>query len=281
MTDTIAPEAQLAHERLALLKKHLEGLGELAVAYSGGVDSTFLTAVAHDVLGEKVLAVTAANRAIPERDVERTRRFCIDRGIPHEICDFDPLALPEFAENTKDRCYHCKKALFTRMLALAAQKGITTLVDGSNKDDEGDYRPGMKALAELGIGSPLREVGLTKAQIRLISREMGLPTWDMPSAACLASRFAYGELITSHKLQRVEQAEDYLHDLGLGQLRVRVHGADGELARIEVAQDDIARLAEEGLRTALVERLRSFGFTYVSLDLAGFRSGAMNEVLSA
>ena len=270
---------QEAYERLEALKAHLAALGSVAVAYSGGVDSTFLVAVAHEVLGDAMIAVTSAGRSAPRRDIDRTRAFCSQHGIHQVVVDYDELAIPGFAENPVDRCYHCKKALFTQMADAAAVHGITTLVDGSNKDDEGDYRPGLRALEELGIGSPLREVGMTKAQIRSLSHEMGLPTWSMPSAACLASRFPYGEVITAVKLRRVELAEDFLHDLGFVQLRVRAHGSDGTLARIEVAADDIARLAEPTLRAQVVEHLRSLGFAYVSLDLTGFRSGALNEVL--
>lgn len=268
-----------AQERLVQLKALLRELGSVAVAYSGGVDSTFLLAVAHEVLGDCTLAVTSAGRSAPARDIERTRAFCNERGIQQEVILYDELAIPGFRENPKDRCYHCKKALFTQMTEAAHHRGIQHLVDGSNKDDEGDYRPGLRALEELGIGSPLREVGMTKAQIRELSRAMDLPTWNMPSAACLASRFAYGETIDEIKLKRVELAEDFLHDLGFVQLRVRVHGERGELARIEVESDEIVRLAEPALREQVVEKLNELGFLYVSLDMLGFRSGAMNEGL--
>lgn len=268
-----------ALERLEALKELIASYGSVAVAYSGGVDSTFLAVVAHDVLGNNMLAVTSAGRVVPQRDIDRTRSFCAERGIAHEVVVFDELEVPGFKENPKDRCYHCKKALFAQMLEAAKRRGITRLVDGSNKDDEGDYRPGLRALGELQIGSPLREVGMTKAQIRELSHAMGLPTWDMPSAACLASRFAYGEVITELKLRRVEQAEDLLHSMGFVQLRVRCHGANGELARIEVDANEIARLAEPALREEVVAKLTELGFKYVSLDLTGFRSGAMNEVL--
>jgi uncharacterized protein len=277
MSQTTASE--LAQERLTALEALLAGMGSVAIAFSGGVDSTFLAAIAHKVLGDHMIAVTSAGHAAPQRDIERTRAFCAERGIRQIVVPYDELSIPGFAENPKDRCYHCKKVLFAQMLEVAAEQGISTLADGSNKDDEGDYRPGMRALAEMGIASPLREVGMTKAQIRELSHEMGLATWDMPSAACLASRIPYGDIITELKLKRVELAEDYLHDLGLRQLRVRCHGKEGELARIEVDAEQIARLAEPALREQVVRHLRELGFTYVSLDLTGFRSGAMNEVL--
>lgn len=277
MSDTaITPEAQV---RLASLKEFIASRGPIAIAYSGGVDSTFLTYVAHEVLGDDMVAVTSAGRSAPSRDIERTRAFCAEHAIRQVVIDYDELAIEGFAQNTKDRCYHCKKALFMQMAEAAEKLGIHQLADGSNKDDEGDYRPGLRALEEMGISSPLREVGMTKAQIRELSRAYGLPTWDMPSAACLASRFAYGEVITALKLKRVELAEDFLHDLGFVQLRVRVHGEDGELARIEVDAPAIARLAADDVRQQVASRLRELGFTYVSLDLTGFRSGAMNEVL--
>lgn len=275
-TTDVSPEAQA---RLEDLKRHLQAIAPMAIAYSGGVDSTFLAAVAHEVLGERMLAITCAGHVAPQRDIQRTQAFCKEHGIAQVVLDYDELSIPGFAQNPPDRCYHCKKVLFTQMSEAAQARGFSTLVDGSNKDDEGDYRPGMRALAEMGIGSPLREVGLTKAQIRELSHAMDLPTWDMPSAACLASRFAYGEVITAVKLKRVELAEDYLHACGFTQLRVRVHGTQGELARIEVDAEQIARLAGPGLRQQTVEHLRELGFKYVSLDLTGFRSGAMNEVL--
>jgi len=262
--------------KLDRLRERLRSIGSAAVAFSSGVDSTFLLRVAHEELGDRVVAVTIRSCTFPARELDEAEAFCRAEGVRHEILDSDELSIPEFVENPPDRCYHCKKTIFKEIAALARAYGLAAVLEGSNLDDDGDYRPGRRAIEELGVLSPLRDAGLAKAEIRALSREMGLPTADKPSFACLASRFPYGERITAEALERVGRAEQWLLDAGFGltQLRVRSHG---DIARIEVPPGDIPRLAARAGEVAAT--LKSFGFAYVSLDLGGYRTGSMNEVL--
>ena len=262
--------------KLERLRERLRVIGSAVVAFSSGVDSTFLLRVAHEELGERVVAVTARSHTFPKRELDEAAAFCRAEGVRHVVIDSEELDIPGFAENPPDRCYHCKRELFGRLLAFARENGLAAVLEGSNIDDDGDYRPGRRAIRELGIVSPLHEAGLTKAEIRALSREMGLPTSDKPSFACLASRFPYGERITAAGLERVEKAEQWLLDAGFGlrQLRVRSHG---DMARIEVPSDDIPRLAARAAEIAAA--FKDLGFAYVTLDLLGYRTGSMNETL--
>lgn len=261
--------------KYAKLIDNLKKLKKVLVAFSGGVDSTLLLYASKEALGKNALAVTACSFLIPERDVCESVKFCQQFNIEQIKFTFNPLDMPEFAENPPHRCYVCKKTLFTNFLHLAEEKGAV-LCEGSNLDDLQDYRPGIQALTELKVHSPLREVQLTKEEIRCLSKTFSLPTWDKPSFACLASRFAYGEKITLDKLKAVDRAEQLLFSLGFKQFRVRVHG---ELARIEVLPEHLSLAATVPIRREIYCKFQEYGFRYVTLDLFGYRTGSMNEML--
>jgi len=263
-----------AQAKLQQLKRMLRDLKSCAIAYSGGVDSTFLIKVAYDALGGNALAVTATSSTYPKRELEDAKRYAQDIGIPHMIIHSEELDIPEFADNPSDRCYYCKKELFKKIQQIAKEHHLNAILDGSNADDTFDYRPGARARTELGVRSPLKEVGLTKQEIRQLSSSLHLKSSGKPAFACLASRIPYGMKITRERLKQVENAEDYLFSLGIRQCRVRYHAP---IARIEVPTDEIPTIIAHA--QTIIKRFKTLGFTYITLDLEGYRTGSLNEVL--
>jgi pyridinium-3,5-biscarboxylic acid mononucleotide sulfurtransferase len=262
------------HKKLEKLKENLKRLQSCIVAFSGGVDSTFLLKVAHDVLGDKVIAVTASSSTYPKRELNEAIDYAKSLGVKHIIIQSEELNIEGYSKNPVNRCYYCKKELFSKLKKVAKENNMNYVLDGANLDDTGDYRPGMKAAEELGIVSPLKDAGLTKAEIRKLSNEMNLPTWNKPSFACLSSRFPYGNEINIKKLKMVEDAEQFLLDLGFRQVRVRHHG---KIARIEVAPEERTKFFNIDTMDKVGKKLKEIGFTYVTLDLIGYKTGSMNE----
>jgi uncharacterized protein len=270
---TVDAAVQAKYDRLVA---GIRAMGRVVVAFSGGVDSTFLGRAAQEALGDEALLVTADSETYPTRELEEARRLAGLLGMRHEVVTTRELDNPEYARNPADRCFFCKEELFTKLAPIAAREGAGVLVYGAVMDDLGDHRPGMRAATERGVRAPLIEAELWKTEIRALSRALGLPTWDKPSFACLSSRFQYGDAITAAKLRQVDAAEEVVRSLGFRQFRVRHHD---RLARVELPAEDLPRLFENGRRDALVTKLRALGYVYVTLDLAGFQSGSANLIL--
>lgn len=267
---------QILAKKQDRFNQYLKDLGSIAVAFSGGVDSTFLLKAAHDLLGNRVVAITAKSYAFPARELQEASEFCRQEKIGQLVFESQELDIEGFRQNPNNRCYLCKRELFRKMKEIADENQMDNIAEGSNLDDIGDYRPGLQAITELGIKSPLRYAELTKAEIRYLSKQMGLPTWNKQSFACLSTRFAYGETITQEKLIMVDKAEQLLLNLGFHQVRVRIHGT---MARIEIMPEEFEKLLRNDVRENIVVQFKQYGFTYVSMDLMGYRMGSMNEVL--
>ncbi len=275
--DRIKLKVKSKNKKLKRLKEILKGMKSVLVAYSGGVDSTFLLKVASDVLGtENVLAVIARSPTYTESEYKEAKNTAKNLGVKFLTIATNEVNQREFKKNPPNRCYYCKKELFSRLQEIAKLKGFSYVIDGTNWDDQKDFRPGQIAKKELKVRSPLKEAKLTKKDIRLLSKKLGLSTWDKPALACLASRFPYGQKIDEDNLKKVEKAEDYLRNLGLNQIRVRCYDTT---ARIEVFPEKIKKLTEAKIRKNIVGKFKKLGFNYISLDLEGYRTGSMNEVI--
>jgi uncharacterized protein len=271
----LTPELQAKRDRLLDV---LRGLGGAAVAFSGGIDSTVVAKAAALALGDRAVAVTADSPSVPRAEIDDATRLARRIGIRHRIVTTDEFSDPDYVRNDGTRCYYCKSELYSRIETLLPELGVSVICSGANLDDRGDYRPGLKAAAEHLVRHPLQEAGFTKADVRALARAWGLPTWDKPASPCLSSRLAPGVQVTPERTARVEAAEEYLRALGYRECRVRLH--EGEMARIEVPADGLARFADPQVREALARRFKELGFRYVTLDLEGFRSGSLNELVS-
>ncbi len=275
MPEVLSPELLARRDRLVEI---LRGFGTAAIAFSGGIDSTVVAQAAYLALGDRAVAITADSPSVPRAEIEDARRLAERIGIRHLLVSTEEFADPDYVRNDGSRCYFCKSELYSRIESLIPELGVSVICSGANLDDEGDYRPGLKAAAEHRVRHPLQEAGFTKADVRALALAWGLPTWDKPASPCLSSRLAPGVEVTPERTARVEAAEKYLHELGYRECRVRLH--EGELARIEVPRSELLRLLEPAVHEELVRRLRDLGFRFVTLDLEGFRSGNLNQLVS-